>query len=90
MRDTTLLEAYRAAAEEAGGSVSQFFQFRLNRNQYYNGEYLSQGKLDHAGRSCMISLEQLIRAGLYQLYPEFNDEAGRNEWTNRVRDLRQE
>jgi hypothetical protein len=88
MRDITLLDAYRAAAEEAGGDMSQFFQFRLNREEYYNGEHLSQGRLDHAGRSCMMSLEQLIRAGLYQLYPEFNDEARRDEWTKRVRELR--
>lgn len=88
MRDSILLEAYRAAAEGAGDEISGFFHFRLNRNDYYNGEYLSQGRLDHAGRSCMMSLEQLVHAGLYQLYPEFNDEAGRNVWTNRVRELR--
>lgn len=88
IRDITLLEAYRAAAVEAGGEMSNFLQFRLSRNEYYNGEYLSQGRLDHAGRSCMMSLEQLIRAGFYQLYPEFNEGTGRDQWTNRVRELR--
>jgi hypothetical protein len=88
MRDIPLLETYRAIAEKAGGPMLNFFKLRLNRNEYYNGEYLSQGRLNHAGRSCMMSLEQLIQAGLYELYPEFNDAAGRDEWPNRVRYLR--
>ena len=90
MRDISLLETYRATAEKTGGSMLDFFRFRLDRNEYYNGEYLSQGRLDHAGRSCMMSLEQLIQAGLYELYPEFNNAAGREEWANRVRDLRRD
>lgn len=85
MRDIALLEAYRPAA---GQAESQFFDFRLNCNEYYNGEYLSQGSLDHTSRSCMMSLEQLVKAGLHQLYPEFKDKAGRHSWTNRVKDLR--
>lgn len=90
MSDIQLLEAYRAAAENVGGSMLQFFKLRLNRDEYYSGEYLSQGRLNHAGWSCMVSLEQLIEAGLYDLYPKFNDAAGREEWPKRVRHLRQD
>jgi len=38
----------------------------------------------------MVSLEQLIEAGLYDLYLEFNDAASREEWPKRVRHLRQD
>lgn len=37
----------------------------------------------------MISLERLIDAGLFQLYPELKDADGRKRWTERVRKLRQ-
>ena len=88
MRDMSLLETYRATAEKAGGSMLDFFKFRLDRNEYCNGEHLSQGRLDHAGRSCIMSLEQLIQTRLYELHPEFDDVTGREEWANRVWDLR--
>lgn len=42
----------------------------------------------HEGRSCVFSLKDLIDAGLYKLYPEFNDEIGKRLWTNRVKQLR--
>ena len=89
VRDVSLIEAYREAAEQLEGSTSQFFDFCLNTSDYYNGEYLSQGAVNHSGRSCMMSLERLIDAGLFQLYPEFEDADGRKKWTERVRELRQ-
>lgn len=58
------------------------------RQDYDNGEYLSQGIVNHKNRSCVVSLETLVQAGLYELYPEFNKPEGRKTWTNRVRDLR--
>jgi hypothetical protein len=88
VRDIPLLEAYREAAEQLGGSLLEFFDFRLRTSDYYNGEYLSQGAVNHSGRSCMMSLERLIQAGLFQLYPEFDDAEGRKKWAKRVRELR--
>jgi hypothetical protein len=88
IRDVSLLEAYRSTAERLGDLQLCFFDFRLNYNDFYNGEYLSQGAVNHSGRSCVFSLDQLIQAGLYQLYPEFEDIRGRDGWTNRVRGLR--
>jgi hypothetical protein len=61
---------------------------RLRQSGYDNGEYLSQGVLNHKSRSCVVTLERLGQAGLYDLYPEFNEPEGRGKWTNRVRDLR--
>ena len=88
-QDIWLLEKYRANATQIGGKIQSFFDFRLQREDYYNGEYLSQGVLNHTGRSCIVSLEQLIQAGLYELYPEFEDVEGNTKWAKRVKELRQ-
>ncbi|KAK7937399.1 uncharacterized protein PG986_014267 [Apiospora aurea] len=86
--ESWLLELYRATAMELGGPLSSFWRLR-DREEYCNGEYLSQGTLTHAGRSCLVTLEHLERAGLYELYPEFCAPESRNQWTNRVKELRQ-
>jgi hypothetical protein len=88
-RDLWLLKEYRANAAQLGGGEERFFDFRLKSEDYYNGEYLSQGVLNHEDRSCIVSLEQLINAGLYELYPEFDDQEGSEKWAKRVRELRQ-
>lgn len=36
----------------------------------------------------MVSLETLEKSGLYDLYPEYAEEEGKESWTNRVLDLR--
>jgi len=64
------------------------FIFRLNYEEYYNGEYLSQGVLNHSGRSRVVSLEGLKNAGLFQLFPEFEDVKGETQWTKRASELR--
>jgi hypothetical protein len=56
--------------------------------KYYNGEHLSQGTVNHKGRSCVFSLPDLIDAGLCELYPELGDPEGRNGWAKRVLALR--
>jgi hypothetical protein len=89
VQDICLLKAYHAAAKERGGDVFRMFDLRLRNEDFYNGEYLSQGILNHKHRSCVVSLEQLIRAGLYDLYPEFEDARGNEMWTKRVLELRQ-
>lgn len=52
-----------------------------------NGEYLSQGLVNHSGRSCVLSLDMLVEAGLYSLYPELSKET--YSWTKRVLELRE-
>lgn len=87
-RDTWLLKAYKSTARREDPAQS-FFKFRLEDERFYNGEYLSQGAVNHANRSCVVSLEHLIQAGLFELYPEFEDAKGREKWTYRVLELRQ-
>ncbi|KAH6952519.1 hypothetical protein BKA56DRAFT_648580 [Ilyonectria sp. MPI-CAGE-AT-0026] len=86
-RDMWLLRAYRNTAR-LRDDQDRFFRFRLENSDYDNGEYFSQGIVNHGGRSCTFSLHSLIRSGLYSLYPEFADVQARNQWTNRVRQLR--
>jgi hypothetical protein len=88
-RDMLLLQAYRQTAAQLGGETQKFFRFRLDDERYHNGEYLSQGSVNHAGRSCVVSFKSLEDAGLYSLYPEFADIQGIRKWTNRVLELRQ-
>ena len=75
-QDICLLKAYHATAKRLGNPMRSFFYFRLENEDFFNGEYLSQGAVNHTGRSCVVSLEHLIQAGLFQLYPEFEDARG--------------
>ncbi|KAJ5288310.1 hypothetical protein N7508_011085 [Penicillium antarcticum] len=89
VRDMSLLRAYREAPE-VEKKMRSFFNFRLENAYYDNGEYLSQGVLHHIGRSSVVSLAQLIQAGLHDLYPQFADPAAMDSWTKRVGFLRSE
>ncbi|KAK8076137.1 hypothetical protein PG994_003409 [Apiospora phragmitis] len=86
-RDTWLLGSYRETAMHLGKDFQRFWELR-DREEYYNGEYLSQGTLNHSNRSCLASLDQLVEAGLYELYPELDDSEGKTKWTNRIKELR--
>ncbi|KAI8630238.1 hypothetical protein F5Y19DRAFT_484126 [Xylariaceae sp. FL1651] len=86
-RDMILLRAYRKIPE-LDKEAKDFFDFRLTTQYYDNGEYLSQGKVHHTGRSCVFPLDQLIQAGLHNLFPEFAEKSAMGSWTNRVKDLR--
>lgn len=88
-QDIWLLKAYQATAKRLSNPIQKFFYLRLENENYYNGEYLSQGVLNHTDRSSVVSLEHLIQAGLFELYPEFEDARGSENWTNRVLELRQ-
>ncbi|KIW22040.1 uncharacterized protein PV07_12558 [Cladophialophora immunda] len=89
VQDLWLIRAYYATAADIGGETQRFFRFRLENENFYNGEYLSQGEVNHGGRSCVISLKQLLDAGLSQLYPEFEEPRGSEKWPHRVMELRQ-
>ncbi|KAK4497643.1 hypothetical protein PRZ48_010296 [Zasmidium cellare] len=85
-RDLELLHRCKAR-EDGRPELKRFMDMRL-RIDYDNGEYLSQGTVDIEGRCCMTTLEELLNAGLYRLYPEFQDLEGATQWTNRVKNLR--
>ncbi|MBE3042279.1 hypothetical protein IMZ48_06805 [Candidatus Bathyarchaeota archaeon] len=86
VRDMWLIKTYRD--DTPCKDQRDFFDFRLKRSDYDNGEYLSQGLVNHGGRSCTFSLQDLINAGLHDLYPEFAEDGGKEEWANRVKKLR--
>jgi hypothetical protein len=90
VRDISLLKVYQKAAESIGDPVWDFFKFRLYNADFYNGEYLSQGIVNHAGRSCIVSLEHIKQAGLAELYPEFKEKQGKIRWSKRLVKLREE
>lgn len=48
-----------------------------HKHEYYHGEYLSQGMLDIEKGSSTTSLGDLIKHGLYDLFPSFENE---NRW----------
>jgi hypothetical protein len=83
VRDTLLINKYY----EHDAQLQNLRRLRQNTD-FDNGEYLSQGTVIHSGRSCVFSLQELINAGLYKLYPEFGAASGKDKWPRRVRDLR--
>ncbi|KAJ4108418.1 hypothetical protein NW760_003269 [Fusarium oxysporum] len=91
-RDKWLLNSFKDA--ELSDQENNFRDLRLNRSEYDNGEYLSQGVLHIEKRSCTLSLRRLKNAGLWDLYPEFNvndvenDADVRVQWTKYVKLLR--
>lgn len=87
-RDICLLKRYHATARQLNGAIKSFFDFRLGNEDYYNGEFLSQGRVSIIDRSCVVSLEEMIQAGLFRLYPEFGDSEGGKTWAKRTLYLR--
>jgi hypothetical protein len=87
MRDVPLIETLREAGDE---KARGFSTFRLADPRYYNGEYISQGRVNHLGRSSVCTLSQVISSGLFELYPEFEDSEWKNKWANRTLNLRRE
>ncbi|TID21525.1 hypothetical protein E6O75_ATG04920 [Venturia nashicola] len=88
-RDICLLKTYQANAKQLQDKAAgEFFTFRLTDEDYYNGEFLSQGKVSLVDRACVVSLEDLIQAGLFELYPEFDDVEGGKKWAKRALELR--
>ncbi|QDS74401.1 hypothetical protein FKW77_005683 [Venturia effusa] len=86
-RDICLINTYHD--RQMDDEAANFFNFRLKKEEYYNGEFLSQGTLNLVDRSCVVSLEGLIEAGIFEMYPEFEDVGGEKLWANRVKALRQ-
>lgn len=67
MRVLSLAEACEA---HANGGADGFFNLCLTRSEFDEGEYLGQGRVEIADRSCVFTLAQLEQTGLYELYPE--------------------
>jgi hypothetical protein len=81
-----LLQAYYQFLRQA--DMRHSYDTRLLLYIYGNGEYLSQGVLNHKGRSCVTSLARLEENGLSSLYPELADPMGHRKWAIRTIHLR--
>jgi hypothetical protein len=89
-RDVHLLKILEATEQfDMNPVVERFFRQKIGAAKYYNGEYFSQGHLEHVGRSSVTTLQDLLTAGLFRLYPDFKDPKARDKWAIRARDLRQ-
>lgn len=56
----------------AANEAREYLRFYLGNGEGGEDYFMSQGKLHIADRSSTVSLEDLIDAGLYQLYPELD------------------
>lgn len=74
MRDKSLIDEYQYYFY---GRPADVFDLRLTRPELDNGEYLSQGRVSIADRSCVVTLAKLEQSGLYELYPELADREGK-------------
>ncbi|KAK0714058.1 hypothetical protein B0T26DRAFT_742492 [Lasiosphaeria miniovina] len=59
----------------------------VDTTMFPQGQFVRDITLIRAGRSCVFSLDQLIKAGLHGLYPEFAENTAKKKWTNRVKCL---
>ncbi|KAL4876852.1 hypothetical protein BJY04DRAFT_210357 [Aspergillus karnatakaensis] len=81
-----LLQAYYTLVKRV--DMRHHFGTRLLLYIYQNGEYLSQGSINHKGRSCVVSLAVLETSGLYSLYPEFAVPERQAKWAITTAHLR--
>ncbi|KAF2993356.1 hypothetical protein E8E13_001338 [Curvularia kusanoi] len=63
-------------------------QLRQGSRGYYFGECLSQGHLKIAGICSQTTMQDLVKSGLFELVPEFENQASWTQWANRVIELR--
>jgi hypothetical protein len=82
-RDLWLLKKFHKSADECPKMRKVM---RLRETGFDNGEYFSQGTLNHKQKSWVVTLDKMIQSGLYDLCPEF--ETGSEQWTKRVHELR--
>ncbi|KAK4245800.1 hypothetical protein C7999DRAFT_16027 [Corynascus novoguineensis] len=79
LRDMDLIRAYSSSHKR----LQQFERFRLQKKHekysgsFYFGEYFSQGALKIEGKCQIVSAQEMIGRGLYDLQPEFKTFA---EW----------
>lgn len=74
LRDMDLIRAFRSA----GNDLRNFEGLRSKRSRrfsgcYYFGEYLSQGALKIEGKCQIVSAQDIISQGLYDIRPEFEE-----------------
>jgi hypothetical protein len=88
LRDMDLIRCYRSFDERL-----QSFE-KLRSGCYYFGEYVSQGSLKIEANCQIVSAQELIDGGLYDLQPQFKEyaqwqSAWKRPWANSTIDLRE-
>lgn len=87
LQDVVLIRSFMHAYHPCGDRDLNSL-FKIRTDDYYFGEYLSQGTLNIEGRSCHVSLEQLIQYGLFNILPELGVEQHWEHWAHSVKRLR--
>lgn len=84
LRDLDLIKAF----VNLDARLSELWKLRTTG--YYFGEYLSQGALRVNGKCSIVSIEEMINKGLFDLQPEFTDYVQRRKttWAAEVNRLR--
>lgn len=89
VKDLDLIDAFAKYSDPMlKENLSYLQQLRQGSRGYYFGEYLSQGYLGIDGICSQATMQDLIGSGLFELMPEFEDQASWNLWANRVIQLR--
>lgn len=83
-RDLEAMETFKGLSND----LDRLYKLR-NSGDYYNGEYLSQGRLPiDPRRSCQLSMQELIEHGLFDILPDLGDKSYWFQWAKRVNELR--
>jgi hypothetical protein len=89
VKDLELIDAFANYSDPMlKENLSYLQQLRQGSRGYYFGEYLSQGYLGIDGICSQATMQDLIENGLFELMPEFEDQASWDLWANRVIQLR--
>lgn len=90
-RDIQAIDFFRRFSNTSNKEDFELLSRWRNGDDYYNGEYLSQGKLTiDPSAVCWVSMKDLRSSGLDQICPDIMDEQFWDSWAKRVRDLRRD
>lgn len=92
IRDMDLIDAF----SEHDSRLMDFASLRRRKHPtlasfYYFGEYLSQGALRIENKCCIVSGQEMVEAGLFQLCPELRNKVavGTSEWAHEILRIRE-
>ncbi|KAF2757900.1 hypothetical protein EJ05DRAFT_476195 [Pseudovirgaria hyperparasitica] len=97
IKDLDLLAAFEAddrVSEERRVELEGLWGLRTKKKAlnklFYFGEYISQGRMDVAGRCAVTDFGSMVQYGLFKVYPQLGDKSTWSSWANRVLALRRE
>lgn len=88
-RDIQAIDFFRRFSNASNQEGFELLSRWRNGDDYYNGEYLSQGKLTIGpSAACRASMKELISRGLEDICPQLMEKRNWDSWAKRVRALR--